>query len=78
VDFSQHHLPEGYIGDPADDLRLLDESERLLADVAEGRRRAELLEDAQAFRRQAEHWRDHGCSPPGTSPHSLTVYFDKP
>lgn len=75
VDDSQHHLPEGYIGSPARDLMLLNKAAVLLKDVADVEAKSARLAELNAYRRQAEHWRDYGCAPPGTRPRSTTVYF---
>jgi hypothetical protein len=76
VDYSQHHLPEGYIGSPAGDLMLLNKAAVLLKDVADTGAKASRLAELAGYRRQAEYWRGHGCAPPGTPPRSITVYFD--
>lgn len=76
VDYSQHHLPDGYIGVPAEDLMLLNRAGVLLKGVTDLAARALRLTELDEYRRQAEHWRTYGCSPPGTAHRSGTVYFE--
>lgn len=66
VEFSQHHLPDFYIGEPDGDLALLDEVDTLIGGPSE---------IAAFLRAAAEHWRDHGRAPEGTPPRTHTVYY---
>lgn len=53
VERAQHHLPDGYIGDPVADLRTLDEVDRLLGAVSDDLVRHRLAREAVALRRAA-------------------------
>lgn len=53
VDDSQHHLPEGYIGDPVADLQTLDEVDRLLGAISDDLRRHRIARESAALRRAA-------------------------
>ena len=76
VGYSQHHLPEAYIGSPAKDLMLLNAASVLLESVRHPQARQYRLGELEEYRRQAEHWREHGFAPPGTKSRSVTVYYD--
>jgi hypothetical protein len=56
VDYAQHELPSGYIGDPADDLITLTEAESLVAEAADPVVRSSLEEQISALRATAEDW----------------------
>lgn len=56
VEFSQHHLPDGYIGSPAQDLMLLNQAAVLLKSVA-GEARVQRSTELDELRRHAEEWR---------------------
>jgi hypothetical protein len=56
VEFNQHHLPDDYIGDPAADIRALDEAEALLAGLPKGSPRRSLEDEASQLRRRLVAW----------------------
>lgn len=58
VHFSQHHLPDGYIGDPTEDLAKLDEAESLIAKVTDAEAAAWRLKEIADHRREALICRD--------------------
>lgn len=58
VDFSVHHLPEGYIGDPGIDLRLLDRAEELVPLVTDLTDRERWKNEVIGYRGLVESYRD--------------------
>lgn len=58
VDFSIHHLPEGYIGDPAADLGMLDRADEYSARVTDATDREQWEREIRGYRGLVESYRD--------------------
>jgi hypothetical protein len=56
IEYNQHELPSGYIGDRADDLITLTDAKTLLAEAVDPRVRQSLERKVAILRRDVEDW----------------------
>jgi hypothetical protein len=58
LDFNAHHLPEAYLGEPAADLRAIEDADALTAHVLDPEQKARLRGELQSARQLLEDWID--------------------
>ncbi len=56
VEYAQHELPAGYLGEPADDLNELMEAKELVAEAVDLPLRTRLMQKILALESNAQHW----------------------